>query len=270
MQGPPAQVDVGVVVHLLGDVGDRTIAATASRKLGQLDGAADAVAVPGPERAARGGRRTSSSAVRRCGRGMRPSCRRSAQVWMPHSVLVLAGPAAGAGVLAGCDRAGARRAPDRAVAELDQRVDRHLVLGDVGVDVVLRPGGERVDLDHRRAWRPSRPAACPRGWATRPAGCPSPRPRSRPAPAPAACTLRSAQHRSGSRSCSRGPNSASCSATVCCGVTLTSVIGSALVIQSRVPMRLGEVVAGVEEDARARRGRRGSRGGRAGRRPWTT
>ena len=49
------------------------------------------------------------------------------------------------------------------------------------------------------------------------------------------CTFRSEQHRSGSRSCSFGPCSASCSATVCGAVTLTSVIGRTLVIQSRVP-----------------------------------
>src|SRR5215213_10492272 len=62
--------------------------------------------------------------------------------------LVAAGPATGAGVLARCDGAGAGRAADGAVAHLEQRVDRDLVLGDVGVDDVLRPGGERVDLDH--------------------------------------------------------------------------------------------------------------------------
>src|SRR3712207_6965188 len=31
---------------------------------------------------------------------------------------------------------------------LAQRVDRHAVLGDVGVDVVVGPGGQRVQLDH--------------------------------------------------------------------------------------------------------------------------
>ena len=57
----------------------------------QLDGAVDAVAVPGPRAAARAGRRTSSSGERRGGRGMRPilPLRSSAQVWMPHSVLLL-------------------------------------------------------------------------------------------------------------------------------------------------------------------------------------
>src|SRR5829696_5512020 len=57
--------------------------------------------------------------------------------------LVAAGPATGAGVLARCDGAGAGRAADGAVAQLEQRVDRDLVLGDVGVDDVLRAGGER-------------------------------------------------------------------------------------------------------------------------------
>jgi hypothetical protein len=49
-------------------------------------------------------------------------------------------------------------------------------------------------------------------------------------------TLRSEQHRSGSRSCSLAPCSASCSATVCSGSTLTSVIGMTPLTQSRVPM----------------------------------
>ena len=56
--------------------------------------------------------------------------------------LVGARPAAGARVLARGDRTGAGRTADRAVAELEQRVDRHLVLGDVRVDDVLgHPAG---------------------------------------------------------------------------------------------------------------------------------
>lgn len=53
-------------------------------------------------------------------------------------------------------------------------------------------------------------------------------------------TLRSLQHKSGSRSCSRGPYSASCSATDWRGVsvmTLTSITASTA---SRVPMVSGK------------------------------
>ena len=48
-------------------------------------------------------------------------------------------------------------------------------------------------------------------------------------------TLRSAQHWSGLRSCSFGPYSASCSATVCSGSTVRIRIGSIAAYASRVP-----------------------------------
>src|SRR3712207_9085392 len=41
-----------------------------------------------------------------------------------------------------------RSAADRGVAQLHERVDRHLVLVHVPVDHVLGPGGQRVDLEH--------------------------------------------------------------------------------------------------------------------------
>src|SRR5690242_11210538 len=43
---------------------------------------------------------------------------------------------------------GAGGAADRAVALGEQRVDDHVVVGDVALDIVDRPTRERVDLDH--------------------------------------------------------------------------------------------------------------------------
>src|SRR5581483_8167095 len=60
--------------------------------------------------------------------------------------LVAAGPAARARVLAVGNRLGARHAPDRRVAAPRQRVDRHVVVGDVAGDVLVGPRGERVHL----------------------------------------------------------------------------------------------------------------------------
>src|ERR1700733_9052359 len=75
------------------------------------------------------------------------------QVGPPSGVqaaLGLAGPgpaaAARVGALLDPDRAGL--AADGRVAVVDQRVDQHAVLGDVVVDLLLRPLHDRVDLDH--------------------------------------------------------------------------------------------------------------------------
>src|SRR3954453_16453714 len=67
-----------------------------------------------------------------------------------QAALHLAGarPAAGPGVLARLEPPGARPATDRAVAVEQQRGDQDAVLGDVAVDVVLRPGSDRVELYH--------------------------------------------------------------------------------------------------------------------------
>ena len=61
--------------------------------------------------------------------------------------LVTVKPATRAGILSGRDRAGRRRAADRDVADVVERVTRQLVLRDVVVDVVIGPRDERVDLD---------------------------------------------------------------------------------------------------------------------------
>ena len=53
------------------------------------------------------------------------------------------------GRLAGRDRAGARRAADRRVAAVVERVVRDVALADVVPDLLLRPLGERVELDDR-------------------------------------------------------------------------------------------------------------------------
>src|SRR5438874_2418891 len=60
-------------------------------------------------------------------------------------------PAAGAIGLARLDRARARRAADRRVALVVQRVIRHVVLAHVVPHLVLRPLGQRVELDARAA-----------------------------------------------------------------------------------------------------------------------
>jgi len=49
MQGAPAQVDVGVVVHLLGHVGDRHDRRDRIPEARQLHRATQAVPVPGPQ-----------------------------------------------------------------------------------------------------------------------------------------------------------------------------------------------------------------------------
>src|SRR5207253_9505021 len=51
--------------------------------------------------------------------------------------------------LALADRAGARRAADRRVALRVERVQRQVALADVVPDLLLRPLGERVELDDR-------------------------------------------------------------------------------------------------------------------------
>src|SRR5205823_12926809 len=58
-------------------------------------------------------------------------------------------PEAGAIGLARLDRARARRAADRRVALVVQRVIRHVVLAHVVPHLVLRPLGQRVELDDR-------------------------------------------------------------------------------------------------------------------------
>src|SRR5512135_1909550 len=58
------------------------------------------------------------------------------------------GPAAAARVGARLDADRAGRAADRRVAVVDQRVHQHALLGDVVVHLLLRPGHDRVDLDH--------------------------------------------------------------------------------------------------------------------------
>src|SRR6478735_12797624 len=68
--------------------------------------------------------------------------------------LVRAGPAAGALLLVGRSRAGARDAADRAVPGFVQRVERNLVDLDVGPDALLVPVGERVELPDPVALRP--------------------------------------------------------------------------------------------------------------------
>src|SRR5688500_7727862 len=68
--------------------------------------------------------------------------------------LVRTGPAPGALLLVGTDRAGARDAADRAVAGLVERVERDLVHLDVGPDPPLVPVGEGMDLPDAVALRP--------------------------------------------------------------------------------------------------------------------
>src|SRR5258705_11821692 len=68
-------------------------------------------------------------------------------VVQPALRLALSGPPAGAGILAGRDRLGARHATDGRVALVDQRVDGHVVVLDVAGNVEVRPGRDRVDLD---------------------------------------------------------------------------------------------------------------------------
>src|SRR5690606_13369920 len=65
----------------------------------------------------------------------------------PALDLAGAGPAAGPRVFTGRDRPGAGRAPDGRVAQLAERVHQDVVLGDVGVDLLVGPPGQRADLD---------------------------------------------------------------------------------------------------------------------------
>src|ERR1700722_14835793 len=58
------------------------------------------------------------------------------------------GPAAAARVGTRLDLDGAGRAADGGVAVVDQRVNQHVVDGDVVVDLLLAPADDRVDLDH--------------------------------------------------------------------------------------------------------------------------
>src|SRR5690606_11377310 len=61
----------------------------------------------------------------------------------PALGLVPAGPAAAARVLARGDPGGARPAPDRGVAVVDERVDQDAVVGDVALDLLVAPPGQR-------------------------------------------------------------------------------------------------------------------------------
>src|SRR4051812_4493236 len=115
------------------------IAATASRKLGSST--LRWMPSPSPDHRGRPCRAADSSSGER-----RDAMRLMVPCWSGLGVesalgLVRTGPAPGAGVLARSDRAGARRAADRAVAQLEQRVDRHLMALEIGVDVVLAPRG---------------------------------------------------------------------------------------------------------------------------------
>src|SRR5688572_19181832 len=78
--------------------------------------------------------------------------------------LVRAGPAAGALLLVGARRAGARDAPDRAVARVVQRVGGYLVDVDVGPHPLLVPVGKRVDLEDLVALGPLHLRRVPTAW----------------------------------------------------------------------------------------------------------
>src|SRR5690606_32517304 len=60
--------------------------------------------------------------------------------------LVPAAPAAGTGVFARLDHAGAGLAADREIAFRFERVAREVMLGEVGVEIGLGPVAERVHL----------------------------------------------------------------------------------------------------------------------------
>src|SRR3954465_5584866 len=71
----------------------------------------------------------------------------------PHSVqaalhLAGAGPAPRPRALARLEPPGTRPTPDRAVPVGEQRIHEDAVLGDVALDLVLGPGGDRVELHH--------------------------------------------------------------------------------------------------------------------------
>src|SRR4029453_1913142 len=57
-------------------------------------------------------------------------------------------PAARAGVVRVDGGPRARLAADRRIALLQQRIDGHVVIGDVALHVEVRPGGQRIDLHH--------------------------------------------------------------------------------------------------------------------------
>ena len=101
-------------------------------------------------------------------RGASASARRRVVQPALLAVLVLPPPASGADVLAGRDGARAGLAADRREAAGMQRVDGDVVGGDVGVEPLERPVGQRVDLDQPVAGVPGgerhiAPAAdCPR------------------------------------------------------------------------------------------------------------
>src|SRR4051794_863084 len=112
-----------------------TIAATASRNVGSR--AVRCSPSPSPDHRGRPcSAAESSSGERRGARAMAPILPPISSAVDAALGLAAAGPPPGAGVLARRDRPGAGRAADGAVAELEQRVDRHLVPLDVGVDVV--------------------------------------------------------------------------------------------------------------------------------------
>ena len=143
----------------------------------------------------------SSASVRRGGRGMPPilpllscGCRTRSCCGRPSGRR--AGPRPPHPL-------GAGRAADRGVAVLEQRVDQDAVLVDVGVDVVLRPGRERVDLDLAALGVPLDDRGVRPGLGARRGGCPRPRRRTRPAPGQR-LDLAQRAARSGSRSCSLG------------------------------------------------------------------
>src|SRR4029079_10364414 len=61
-------------------------------------------------------------------------------------LLMLPPPAAGPRMLAGLHRAGARLTADGDEAAGVQRIHRHVVLGDIGGELLRRPIGDGVDL----------------------------------------------------------------------------------------------------------------------------
>src|SRR5665811_1267110 len=65
----------------------------------------------------------------------------------PAFGLVVAGPASGPGVFARGDLARAGRASDRRIALCDQRVARQGMRDLIGLDILVGPGRQRVDLD---------------------------------------------------------------------------------------------------------------------------
>src|SRR5215210_7245354 len=70
--------------------------------------------------------------------------------------LVLPPPAAGARVLTGLHRAGARRAADRHETPRMQRINWNVVIGDVGGEVLRGPIRDGIDLEQRACFVPSR------------------------------------------------------------------------------------------------------------------